>query len=218
VRVPDLLYIGGESFRGFDFYGVSPVRGQSKEGIKRHIDNLVKELPKISYLNAEQKEALTQNKDKIAVILSGGKEKIEGDSATVAALCAAAITKSAANNNEDACQTLDLVRSRGKRLGATRAWTGSVEFVSKAPFLSSDAEVFVTVFMDVGSAWKSNRKAGNDETSVECNDHFIRTSFGASALWNSPIGLLSVGYAWPVRKKEMDQSQKFLFGYGIKYN
>lgn len=214
LRVVDSLMLGGENFRGFDFYGISPARGFAKEAAADACDNFFKHAPDLDYLDSEDKKFVADNKDAIKASLIGDKEWPAGFAKKWGAIA----RKSAESKQPDVLQLSDITSSIGHRLGATLSWTGSIEIVFPMPILPRDSEVFGTVFVDLGSAWRSKRKYKNLASSVINDDHYLRVSGGLSAAWNSPFGLLSIGYARPFRKSDNDDVQKFLFGYGMRFS
>lgn len=226
LRVVDALRLGGEDLRGFDFYGVSPVRGipkiQACEDINEKIEVFKKE-HKDDYERINKKfnsefEALTKN------IVSMTENEV-----------AEAVEKININRFEEIIKIDDMFalnreqmanyskleesakHNKGRQVGATLAWTGSVDLTFPMPLLPRDAEVLGTFFMDTGSAWHSKREIKNTIDSVINDKHFMRVSVGTCLAWQSPFGLLSIGYAWPVRKGEHDKLQKFILGYGFNY-
>lgn len=119
---------------------------------------------------------------------------------------------------KDAKQMDDLHKMYLRRVGATLSWHGSVEVSFPMPIVPRDAELFGTVFFDMGSAWRSKRDEAKDEGGILYDKHTLRTALGFSVAWNSPFGMISVGYAKPIKKEDGDVTQKFLFGYGMKFN
>ena len=57
----------------------------------------------------------------------------------------------------------------------------------------------------------TNRAIVNNETFALKN---LRTSIGASLTWDSPMGMLTIGVAWPLNSKKNDQKQTFGFAFG----
>jgi outer membrane protein assembly factor BamA len=86
------------------------------------------------------------------------------------------------------------------------------------PLFPSDAEIYGTVFVDAGTAWRSPKKDSQEKINILHDDCKIRVAAGFSVAWNSPFGMISIGYAWPLKKTKSDVVQKFLFGYGMKFN
>ena len=215
LRVTDALFLGGESLRGFDFYGISPVRGIPKVQLVKAFDDFL--IANKDYLTDAQKKFLDDEKDNIEKFIIGENQEFSQDFSKKLSWDTIML-KSIKEDQKDAIQINTLSKMRGRKLGATLAWHGSAELSFPMPILPKDSGVFGTVFVDAGSAWRSLRKYENDETSVLYDDHEIRVATGFSIAWNSPFGLLSAGYAWPLKKTKYDREQRFLFGYGMKFN
>lgn len=216
LRVSDSLFLGGDTFRGFDFNGISPRRGLPVERIHQLIDAFIDKAPSLSYLSDKGKQFLVSNKQFAKDMFVG--TQLNKDSAKKAATFERILQVAKKQKQEEATEILKLGRSGHRRLGGSLSWTGSAEVTFPMPVLPRDAEVFGTVFMDFGSVWRSLNIIENSPSSVKDNDHFMRISAGFSVAWNSPFGVLSVGYAWPIRKRDSDNEQKFLFGYGLRFN
>lgn len=210
LRTVNALYLGGESLRGFDIQGISPVRGLPKEKFTQTFNEFVK--AKKDYIAAEDQKFLEDKQDMILQYLLN-ESKLEHQDIKKFFQ----IYESAADNQQtNILQLNDLIKVRGKKVGATLAWYGSVELAFPMPFFPRDSEIFGTIFSDFGSAWRSNRK--QEKGDILLDDHKIRLSLGSSIAWNSPFGLISVGYAWPIIKEKYDIPQKFLFGYGMRFS
>jgi len=87
---------------------------------------------------------------------------------------------------------------------------------------------FATLFgLPAGSPCTSNNPMPNASgtlvptTQSSClqvyDDHKIRTSLGASVLWDSPIGPIRFDYAIPVTRAKYDQTQYFSFSGGATF-
>lgn len=207
LRVLDALYIGGESLRGFDFQGISPVRGFPK---KRFVEALH------SFIEADQaqlsetdKKFLADNASDIEAIFVEHKHDV-----TMYRSFLRIFEKAVLNNQKDAIFMKRLMDVQGRKVGGTLAWFGTAEIVFPMPFLPNDVQMFGSLFADAGSCWRSLRS--KEYGDILLDTHNIRTSVGMSVAWNSPFGMLSVGYAWPIKKEPYDVQQKFLFGYGLK--
>jgi outer membrane protein insertion porin family len=85
-------------------------------------------------------------------------------------------------------------------------------------------------FADAGSLWDTgtlaktiNNQCGlgaaaNHNEGVCLMDNAgIRTSAGASIIWNSPVGPLRFDYAFPITKETYDNTQQFRFGASTKF-
>ncbi|MDR0631077.1 MAG: outer membrane protein assembly factor BamA [Holosporales bacterium] len=214
LRLPDGLFIGGDTLRGFDFNGISPLRGLCVPRRKKAFDGLVEISGKDSFKNyvsdpVKNKELLEKNKEAWEKAALGEKDSLK---------FAAELTVLTAKNEPHARQLSELNMIRGKHLGGTYSWTGSVELTGPVPGVSRDAELFWTMFFDMGSCWRTSSVDKDDKTSVENDGHRARMSAGFCLGWNSPFGMLNLGYAWPLRKSSGDLLQKLLFGYGMKFN
>ena len=61
------------------------------------------------------------------------------------------------------------------------------------------------------AAWLTSRR------SSVIDDHEIRSSVGASLLWQSPLGPIRFDYAYPLTKDKYDQTQYFRFSGGTSF-
>ncbi|MDR3285521.1 MAG: outer membrane protein assembly factor BamA [Holosporales bacterium] len=218
LRTTDALFLGGESLRGFDFYGISPVRGLPKTKFNKAFDNfLAVDKP---YLDDEQKRFLEDEKDVIRAFYTEGNKNLIKDYSKLSKW--EKIFRKSINqeNQKDALTMFNLQKVKGRKVGATLSWSASAELSFPMPIFPRDAEIFGTIFTDAGSAWRSLKNTtGNENDSEILHDkHEVRVAAGFSIAWHSPFGLLSFGYAWPLKKSEHDVTQKFLFGYGMKFN
>jgi outer membrane protein insertion porin family len=46
------------------------------------------------------------------------------------------------------------------------------------------------------------------------DNNVIRSSIGASLIWDSPFGPMRIDYAYPVTKAQYDVTQRLHFGFG----
>ncbi len=88
-------------------------------------------------------------------------------------------------------------------LGGSLLVAGSVEAIFPKLFDSPAARV--SAFLDVGNVYDGvdNFKANE-----------LRASVGVALLWRSPMGPLSISYAFPLRKKDGDQIERLQFNFG----
>jgi outer membrane protein insertion porin family len=215
----DALSIGGESLRGFDFSGISPSRGWCRNRRVKAYDALVVASTQSNFKDYVQDEKKTREffekyKDAWKKIAAG--EYVDDASARLA--FSTTLGELTLKNEPHARQVSELNMIRRKRLGGTCSWNGSVELTFPIPGVSSDAELFGSFFCDIGSCWRSTKADKNDKTSIKDDDHFARVSIGYCLAWNSPFGMLNLGYAHPLRKRNADRVQKLLFGYGVKFS
>ena len=88
-------------------------------------------------------------------------------------------------------------------LGGSFLVAGSVEAIFPKLFDSPAARV--SAFLDFGNVYNSfdNFDAGE-----------LRVSTGIALLWRSPMGPLSISYAFPLRKQDTDQVERLQFSFG----
>lgn len=88
-------------------------------------------------------------------------------------------------------------------LGGSLLLAGSVEAIFPKLFDSPAARV--SAFLDFGNVYDGldNFDAGD-----------LRVSTGISLLWRSPMGPLSISYAFPLRKQDGDQIERLQFTFG----
>ncbi|MFG1400856.1 outer membrane protein assembly factor BamA [Xanthobacter sediminis] len=132
-------------------------------------------------------------------------------------------------------------------LGGTVYWGVSAEVQFPLAFLPKDIGVKMAVFADAGSVydyngptsfpdvynWNGTNFYGNPNL-VNCastgyttknaignvcvaDDNAIRSSIGASLIWQSPFGPLRFDYAWAMSKADYDQIQQFRFSGGTRF-
>ncbi len=88
-------------------------------------------------------------------------------------------------------------------LGGSMLVSGTIEAVFPKLFDSPAARV--SAFIDFGNVYDGwdNFSAGD-----------LRVSTGVALLWRSPMGPLSISYAFPIRKKDGDQIERLQFTFG----
>ncbi len=108
-------------------------------------------------------------------------------------------------------------------------------------FLPKDLGLRAAIFADAGSLYDYNGPtvfpgvAGWDAANsiVDCtksgyatknaagicvaDDNKVRSSVGASLIWNSPFGPLRFDYAWALSKANYDDIQEFRFSGGTRF-
>src|SRR3984885_9482315 len=105
-------------------------------------------------------------------------------------------------------------------LGGNVYWTTTAELQSPMPFVSPDAQLKVALFSDTGSLWATNASSVSSmATSLSpsqqiANSRAVRSSVGASLIWDSPFGALRVDYAYPIAKQPYDVTQRLNFTAG----
>jgi outer membrane protein insertion porin family len=105
-------------------------------------------------------------------------------------------------------------------LGGNVYWTTSAELQAPMPLVSPDAQLKVALFSDTGSLWATNASSVSSLSSSLspsqqiANSRAIRSSIGASLIWDSMFGPIRVDYAYPIAKQSFDVTQRFQFSAG----
>jgi len=104
-------------------------------------------------------------------------------------------------------------------VGGNAYWTTTAELQSPMPFVSPDAQLKVALFSDTGSLWATDASGVSKLASLSpsqqiANSRAVRSSFGASLIWDSPFGALRVDYAYPIAKQPYDVTQRLQFTAG----
>jgi len=115
-------------------------------------------------------------------------------------------------------------------VGGRTYWAGTAEVRFPLPFVPDDLGLSGAVFADAGSLWNANNLAKSINT---CNaaipgncgagqidlvdDSTIRSSVGASIMWQSPVGPIRMDFAKALTKESYDEEQFFRFGASTKF-
>ena len=104
-------------------------------------------------------------------------------------------------------------------IGGNAYWTTSAELQSPMPFVTPDAQLKVALFSDTGSLWATSASGVSQLASLSpsqqiANARAVRSSVGASLIWDSPFGALRVDYAYPIAKQPYDVTQRLQFTAG----
>jgi len=102
-------------------------------------------------------------------------------------------------------------------IGGTAFWGTSAEAQASIPYLPSDFALKFAVFADAGSVWGSRGVPALSQSFMVGSAGVMRSSFGASLIWDSPFGPLRVDYAMPVTKTNYDVTQRMSFSAGGFY-
>jgi outer membrane protein insertion porin family len=106
---------------------------------------------------------------------------------------------------------------RGDALGGTTYWAATAEIRFPIPFIPDDLGISGAIFADAGSLYDVGGKAKQVLGANLVDDNTIRTSVGASLMWNSPVGPLRMDYAEVLSKASVDKEQQFRFGASTKF-
>jgi outer membrane protein insertion porin family len=105
-------------------------------------------------------------------------------------------------------------------LGGNVYWTTSAELQAPMPFVPPDAQLKIAMFSDTGSLWATKAStvpslaASLSPAQQIANSRALRSSIGASLIWDSMFGPIRVDYAYPIAKQNYDVTQRFQFHAG----
>ncbi len=105
----------------------------------------------------------------------------------------------------------------GDALGAKTFYAANVELRFPFPFIPDELGLSGAVFADAGSAF------GTDVSDADCgtggceDSEAIRSSVGASVLWNSPVGPLRADFSYVLTSEDFDEEEVFGFGTTTKF-
>jgi outer membrane protein insertion porin family len=94
--------------------------------------------------------------------------------------------------------------------GNFRAY-GSVELLMPMPFVKDSKSVRLSTFVDAGNVWIT------DDQVKTSDEGPVRYSAGVATSWYSPLGPISVSFAWPLNKQSGDDTQVFQFTLGAMF-
>lgn len=94
-------------------------------------------------------------------------------------------------------------------LGGNAMYAGSLELLFPPPFMKKSDTVRLAAFVDVGSVV---------DTDVDFFDtEEIRYSAGLGMSWLSPVGALTISYAFPLKTDSQDEKESFQFSFGSTF-
>jgi outer membrane protein insertion porin family len=108
----------------------------------------------------------------------------------------------------------------GDAVGGTTYWAATAEVRFPFPFIPDDLGLSGAVFADAGSLFNANSlaKSINDGVNFNLRDEAtVRSSVGASIMWNSPVGPIRMDFAKALTKEDFDEEQFFRFGASTKF-
>lgn len=119
----------------------------------------------------------------------------------------------------------------GDALGGETFWSATAEVRFPLPFVPEELGMSGAVFADAGSLFGAG--AGATRLNTQCgatdpssarltgvclaDSSSIRSSVGASLLWNSPLGPLRLDFAHALTKEDYDKTQMIRFGASTKF-
>ncbi len=98
-------------------------------------------------------------------------------------------------------------------IGGKVFYAGTVEVRFPFPFIPDELGFSGAVFADAGSLFDTDFSAAQGVI----DDNTLRSSVGASLLWNSPVGPLRADFAYVLTKADIDKEQFFRFGATTKF-
>lgn len=102
-------------------------------------------------------------------------------------------------------------------IGGKTYWATTAEVRFPLPLVPDDLGMSAAVFADAGSLFGASDRAKNAIGLGLADDSSIRSSVGASILWNSPVGPLRMDFAKVLTKENYDEEQFFRFGAQTKF-
>jgi outer membrane protein insertion porin family len=118
----------------------------------------------------------------------------------------------------------------GDALGGRTFWAATAEIRFPIPFIPDELGMSAAVFADAGSLFGAgatakafNTQCGSADPNAKllgiclADDSTVRSSVGASIIWNSPVGPLRLDYAFPLTRESYDRTQEFRFGASTKF-
>jgi outer membrane protein insertion porin family len=102
-------------------------------------------------------------------------------------------------------------------IGGSSYWATSAQLQAPLPGLPPEIALKGAIFADAGSLWGYRGPSsfpGMSQSFNPADSRQVRSSVGASLIWDSPLGPLHVDYALPVSKTNYDVTQRLGFGAG----
>jgi outer membrane protein insertion porin family len=98
-------------------------------------------------------------------------------------------------------------------IGGQNYWNVTAEAQFPLPLFPEEFGLRGAVFADAGSLWGHDDLQGLDVQ----DSSMVRSSVGASVIWNSPFGLLRADFAEALTKADYDKTQVFRFSAGTQF-
>jgi outer membrane protein insertion porin family len=102
-------------------------------------------------------------------------------------------------------------------IGGSSYWATTAQLTAAIPGMPAEVPLRGAVFADAGSLWgyrgPTSFPALSQSLTV-ADSRKVRSSVGASLIWDSPMGPLHVDYAFPLSKGNYDVTQRLGFGAG----
>ncbi len=101
-------------------------------------------------------------------------------------------------------------------LGGKTFWAATAELRFPIPLIPEELGMGAAIFADAGSLFGASERAQTLASNL-VDDATMRSSVGASILWNSPVGPLRLDYAKALSKETYDEEQSIRFGAQSKF-
>lgn len=109
----------------------------------------------------------------------------------------------------------------GDALGGQYFWNATAELNFPAPILPESLGIRGAIFVDAGVLGGtddiSTANIAASGSSILANGNAVRSSYGASIIWNSPFGPLRFDYAEPIQTESYDKVRNFSFGVSTSF-
>jgi outer membrane protein insertion porin family len=93
-------------------------------------------------------------------------------------------------------------------IGGNTKVVSHLELFFPSPFAESERSFRLSAFVDAGNVFAS-------QDDVDANE--LRSSYGVSAIWLTPVGALTFNWGWPINTKEGDEREVFQFSIGAPF-
>ena len=93
-------------------------------------------------------------------------------------------------------------------IGGNSKILGHVELLFPGPFEGTERTLRLGAFIDAGNVFASRKDISFDE---------LRSSYGFSSVWLTPVGALSFNWAWALNSKPGDETEVFQFTIGAPF-
>lgn len=109
----------------------------------------------------------------------------------------------------------------GDALGGKQTYYGSLQF--RFPIgLPDEFGITGVLFSEAGSLYGIDEETGEvydgpDLISNIVDEPSVRASWGVGIAWKSPVGPLSIDFAWPLKQEEFDKTEVFRLSFGTRF-
>jgi outer membrane protein insertion porin family len=97
-------------------------------------------------------------------------------------------------------------------LGGKKIYYGSLQ-IGFPLGLPDEYGISGALFTDFGSLWDIDEPTSSDIVDTGS----IRVASGAGLSWNSPVGPLSLDFAWPLKQEDFDKTEVFRLRFGTRF-